>query len=166
MPEQGLGPLRVGPLPGRVRLERRFASRTSLGDVGQAREEVIPSHGVARDRFSRQPAVDKTKTRPRSHQLKIDLDRARSGRDHLVSFPAPREDDATVADDLDVLARDDVLRACELHAERAVRPGLELGEPAFPTDVLDRVRQEAEDGLGGASMVITRSMTFVSTAMP
>src|SRR5437764_14774100 len=34
---------------------------------------------------------DQTEAGPRSHRLEVDLDRARSGRDHLVAFPAPGE---------------------------------------------------------------------------
>src|SRR5439155_22008094 len=77
----------------------------------------------------------------------VDLDRARSGRDHLVSFPAPGEHHAPVADDLDVLPRGDVLGARKLDSEFAARPRLELREPALPPNVLHRIGQEAKDRL-------------------
>lgn len=92
--------------------------------------------------------MDETEASARSHRLKVYLDRARSGRDHLVTFPAPSEDNAPIAHDLDVLAGGDVLRAPELDAEPATRTRLELGEPALPADVLDRIGQQAKDGLG------------------
>src|SRR5256885_279981 len=124
-----------------------LACGSSLGHIREAREEVIPTFGVARDRFLRQAAVDETQARPRSHRLQVELYRARSGRDHLVTFPAPGEDDAPIAHDLDVLAGRDVLRTPELDAEPAVPARLELREAALPSDVLDGIGEQAEDGL-------------------
>src|SRR5256885_16048672 len=126
---------------------RGFLRRAALGHVGQSRHEVIPTFAVARDRGLRQSAVDQTEACPRSHRLQVDLDRARSGRDHLVAFPAPREDHAPIAHDLDVLAGRDVLRTPELDAEPAAAARLELREAAFPSDVLDGIGEQAEDGL-------------------
>src|SRR6267143_1042903 len=143
--ERALRGLRLGRGLGVLRC---LARRSSLGHVGESREEVVPTFGVARDRFLRQPAMDEPEASPRSHRLKVDLDRARSWRDHLVTFPTPGEDDAPITDDLDVLAGRDVLRTWELDAERAAAPRLELGEPALPSDVLHRIGQEAKDGLG------------------
>src|SRR5207249_11545113 len=75
---------------------RCLARRSSLGHVGETREEVVPTFGVARNRLLRQPAMHETEAGPRSHRLKIDLDGARSRRNHLVAFPAPREDHAPI----------------------------------------------------------------------
>src|SRR5881296_3141164 len=124
-----------------------LARRPSLGHVREAREEVVPALAVARDRALRQSAVDQTETSPRAHRLQVDLDGARPGRDRFVTFPAPGEHDAPAGDDLDVLSGGDVLAARELDAEPAARPRLELGERALPSDVLDRIGEEAEDGL-------------------
>src|SRR2546422_8506422 len=117
----------------------RFAGRSSLGNVCQARHEVVPPLGVARDSSLRQSTVDETKTSPGSHRLKVDLDRARSGWDHLVTLPAPGEHHAATGDDFDVLACGDVLRARELDAEPTARSRVELRELSLPANVLDRI---------------------------
>src|SRR6185312_13562343 len=99
---------------------------SSLGNVGEARKEVVPTLAVTGDRFLRESSMNETQERPRSHRLEVDLDCARSGRDRLVTFPAPGEHDATITNDLDVFAGRDVLCAWELDAERTVAPRLEL----------------------------------------
>src|SRR5437879_3667109 len=90
---------------------RCFARLATRGDVNHTREEVIPSFGVARDRAIWQSAVDEPEARAGSSGLEIDLDGARSGRDHLVPFPAPGAHTAPVPDDLGVLPSRDVRRA-------------------------------------------------------
>src|SRR5438309_5514799 len=126
---------------------RRYARRSSLGHVRETWKEVVPAFGVARDRGLRQPAVNESQTSARSKRREVDLDRARSGRDHLIALPAPGEHDAPAGDDLDVLPGGDVLGARELDAEPATRSRLELGEPALPRDVLHRIGQKAKDRL-------------------
>src|SRR5437762_11535848 len=87
--ERALRGLRLGRGGGALRC---LAGGSSLGHVGETREEIIPTFGVARDRFLRQAAVDETEACPRSHWLQVELAGARSGRAHLVTSPAPRAD--------------------------------------------------------------------------
>src|SRR5687768_13458300 len=64
---------------------------TALGDVREAREEVVPTFGVGRDGLLRQAAVHEPKARSLSVRLEVDLDGAGAWRHQGVVFPAPGE---------------------------------------------------------------------------
>src|SRR5207302_4783974 len=80
--------------------------------------------------------------------------------------PTPCEHDAPVGDDLDVPARSDLLGVRELHAERAALRRLELRDPPLPPEYSTGSVNSRNTVSGDASIVIVRSMTLVSTAMP
>src|SRR2546425_8408875 len=92
--------------------------------------------------------MDQAEQGPGSRRLEIDLDDGGARRHGARSFPAPGEHHPPVGDDLHELAARDVGPVAEVDPEYSAGPRIELSMPSLPADVLARIGEEAEDGLG------------------